>query len=147
MAWWRAYDESADDPKLQRLSADLFRALFNLVCLASRNGGVLPPRTGLVVIPAAGAPEGLTVQIDDYTAGARTLTRVLTGARRELTSGALAAVTFKYPLITLRTITLIHWHALRLWLKRVPWFAKASRPADQRALYRPHRSLQPSDVA
>ena len=89
----------------------------------------------------------LTVQIDDYTAGARTLTSVLTGARRELTSGALAAVTFKYPLITLRTITLIHWHALRLWLKRVPWFAKAARPADQRALYRQHRSLQPSDVA
>lgn len=89
----------------------------------------------------------LTVQIDDYTAGDRTLTSVLTGTRRELTSGALAALTFKYPLITLRTITLIHWHALRLWLKRVPWFAKSARAADQRGLYRPHRSLQPSDVA
>jgi len=89
----------------------------------------------------------LTVQIDDYTDGVRTLTSVLTGTRRPLTSGALAAVTFRYPLITLRTITLIHWHALRLWLKRVPWFAKTARPADQRGLYRPHRSLQPSDVA
>lgn len=42
MAWWRAYDEAADDPKLQRLSGDLFKSWFNLVCLASRNGGVLP---------------------------------------------------------------------------------------------------------
>lgn len=43
MAWWRAYDEAADDPKLQRLPADLFRSWFNLVCIASRNNGVLPP--------------------------------------------------------------------------------------------------------
>lgn len=43
MAWWRAYDEAADDPKLQRLPAELFRSWFNLVCIASRNNGVLPP--------------------------------------------------------------------------------------------------------
>ena len=47
-------------------------------------------------------------------------------------------------LITLRIISLIHWHAFLLWLKRVPWFAKAARPADQRGLYRPHTSLVPA---
>lgn len=40
--WWRAYDEALDDPKLQRLSADLFRCWFNLLCLTSKNGGTLP---------------------------------------------------------------------------------------------------------
>ena len=40
--WWRAYNEALDDPKLQKLPAELFRAWFNLVCLASRNRGVLP---------------------------------------------------------------------------------------------------------
>jgi hypothetical protein len=43
MAWWRAHDEAVDDPKLQRLPGEMFKAWFNLVCLASRNGGVLPP--------------------------------------------------------------------------------------------------------
>lgn len=92
--------------------------------------------------------ERLAVQIDDYTAGQRTLTSLLTGPRRALTNGRLAWFTLKYPLLTLRIIALIHWHALLLWLKRVPWFAKAGRAADQRDLYRPHASIaQPQDVS
>ena len=85
----------------------------------------------------------LSVQIDDYVGAERTLTTTLAGAQRPLTDAALAWYLFKYPLLTLRVITLIHWHALRLWLKRVPWFAKAARPADQRDLYRPHLSPAP----
>jgi hypothetical protein len=53
----------------------------------------------------------------------------------------LAWFSLKYPLLTLRVITLIHWHALLLWLKRVPLFPKAARAADQRDLRRPHASL------
>lgn len=89
----------------------------------------------------------LAIQIDDYVGETRTLTSTLTGPRRELTTARLAWFTLKYPLITLRIIALIHWHAFRLWLKRVPWFAKSARAADQRALYRPHQSLQPSDAS
>lgn len=91
--------------------------------------------------------ERLAVQIDDYTGATRTLTSTLTGIRRQLTSARLAWFTVKYPLITLRIIGLIHWHAFLLWCKRVPWFSKQARAADQRDLYRPHHSLQPSDVA
>ena len=32
---------------------------------------------------------------------------------------------------------------MRLWFKRVPWFAKAAKPAAQTDLYRPHNSLTP----
>lgn len=40
--WWRAYEKALDDPKLQRLSADLFRFWFNLMCVASQDDGKLP---------------------------------------------------------------------------------------------------------
>ncbi|AOS43906.1 hypothetical protein Verru16b_00964 [Lacunisphaera limnophila] len=85
--------------------------------------------------------ERLAVQIDDYVGAQRTLTSTLAGPRQPLTDGRLAWFTLKYPLITLRVISLIHWHAFRLWLKKLPWFAKAARAADQRDLYRPHASL------
>jgi DUF1365 family protein len=92
-------------------------------------------------------PDGrLSVQIDDYVGTERTLTSTLTGPRRELTDARLAWFTFKYPLITLKVIGLIHWHAFRLWLKKVPWFAKSARGADQRALYRPHTSLTTESI-
>jgi hypothetical protein len=40
--WFRVYGSLVDDPKVQRLPCDLFKALVNLWCLASQNGGVLP---------------------------------------------------------------------------------------------------------
>ena len=70
-----------------------------------------------------------------------TLTSTVVGARRELTGARLAGWTLTYPLLTLRVIALIHWHALRLWLKRLPWFPKAARADRQRGLYRPHASI------
>lgn len=85
--------------------------------------------------------EKLSVQIDDYESGQRTLTSRLTGARRPLTDARLIWFSIRYPLITLKIITLIHWQALRLHLKKIPWFAKASRPDAQRDLYRPHISI------
>jgi hypothetical protein len=40
--WWRAYNEAVNDPKLQLLSDSLFRAWFNVMCIASANDGNLP---------------------------------------------------------------------------------------------------------
>lgn len=90
--------------------------------------------------------EKLSVQIDDFDAGQRTLTSTVTGARQPLTDGRLAWFSLKYPFITLKVISLIHWHALKLYLKNVPWFPKAARPEAQRDLYRPHASLSPMSV-
>ena len=87
--------------------------------------------------------EKLSVRIDDYVGSERTLASVLVGSAVPLTDRRLAWFSFKYPLLTLRVIALIHWHALRLYLKKIPWFPKAARPADQRDLYRPHTSLSP----
>lgn len=40
--WFRVYDDMVDDPKVQRLPPELFKALVNLWCLSSKNGGHLP---------------------------------------------------------------------------------------------------------
>ena len=40
--WFRYYDEALDDPKVQRLSGDLFKVWVNLLSLASKNDGKLP---------------------------------------------------------------------------------------------------------
>ena len=52
-------------------------------------------------------------------------------------SGALVATTaallrafFRYPWMTLGVMLRIHYHALRLWLKHVPFFAKPLPPAE-----------------
>jgi hypothetical protein len=90
--------------------------------------------------------EELVIRIDDYAGEERTLASSLTGKRKALTRARLAWYTLKYPIVTLRTIFLIHLHALFLALKRVPWFAKAARARDQRELYRPHISIAPSST-
>ncbi|HWX30137.1 MAG TPA: hypothetical protein VNZ53_22205 [Steroidobacteraceae bacterium] len=41
--WWRAYDDILHDPKVQRLTPPLFKTWFNLLCIASKNEGMLPP--------------------------------------------------------------------------------------------------------
>ena len=84
----------------------------------------------------------LEIGVNDVTGDGQTqLVSTLTGTRRPLTDGQLLRLTAKYPLVTLRVIALIHWHALRLWWKRIPWHRKAARPDLQRGVYRPHASL------
>lgn len=41
--WWRAKNSAVNNRKLQKLPAELFRSWFNVNCLASANGGVVPP--------------------------------------------------------------------------------------------------------
>jgi hypothetical protein len=45
--WFRMYAEVLEDPKVQRLSAEMYRAWVNLLCLACRMGGGLPGITDI----------------------------------------------------------------------------------------------------
>jgi DUF1365 family protein len=56
--------------------------------------------------------------------GTRPLTAVLHGRRRALTNRSLVALLLRYPLQPLQVVALIHFEALRLWLKRVPFHHK-----------------------
>jgi DUF1365 family protein len=79
--------------------------------------------------------EELAVVVNDVDAEGRTmLVSALSGRRRPMTDGELVRLTLRYPLVTARVITLIHWHALRLWWKRIPWHRKDAQPELQRGV-------------
>jgi DUF1365 family protein len=83
----------------------------------------------------------LDIQIDDRDGDKKMLISRLTGRRAMLTNRNLNWFTLKYPLVTLKVILLIHWHALRLLLKRVPFYRKAANASLQREVLRPHSTL------
>lgn len=58
------------------------------------------------------------------TDGAHPLTAVLHGRRRELSNRSLGTLLLRYPVQPVQVTALIHFEALRLWLKRVPFHHK-----------------------
>lgn len=78
----------------------------------------------------------LRVMIDDWSADGKSLVTTLAGSRVALTLGNLAFLSLKYPLVTLKVIALIHWEALRLWVKRVPFRMKEADPHLQTGVFR-----------
>ena len=73
---------------------------------------------------------GVVARIDYHdSAGALLLTSV-SGQPRPFTSAALLGVFLTHPLMTLGVVARIHWQALRLWIKRVPFYRKPAPPAD-----------------
>ncbi len=88
--------------------------------------------------------EGLELRIDDYDGEQLVLRSALRGARRPLSDARLLRYALQFPLLTLQVIGLIHWHALRLWLKRIPWHRKGDSPQWQRGVLRPSPQLRRS---
>ena len=83
--------------------------------------------------------ENLDIQVNDFKDGRKFFLSTMTGFRRELTDKNLLGLTLRYPLVTLRVISLIHWHAMRLYLKRLPVHNKEDHPELQRGVQREYR--------
>lgn len=62
------------------------------------------------------------------------LRATLTGKRRTYSSKALLYEFFRIPFVTLRIIAGIHWHALLLYLKKIPYYRKKETDAEIKKL-------------
>jgi len=67
------------------------------------------------------------VDLDD-DAGRPLIETSLSGTLEPLTAAALRRAAWAQPLHSLMVVARIHWQALGLWLKRVPWFSKPEPP-------------------
>ena len=68
----------------------------------------------------------LTVRMDESERGERFFRAQLTGRLEPLTGRSLLSVALRFPLMPVQVVALIHWQALKLYLKGAPHF---SRPA------------------
>jgi DUF1365 family protein len=82
--------------------------------------------------PAAkGRPARHLARIDHGDASGDLLHTAISGHAAALGSAALLRAFFHYPWLTVGVVFRIHWQALKLWLKRVPFFKKPEPPLEE----------------
>lgn len=67
----------------------------------------------------------------DDAQGQPLLLTSLSGISRPLSNAVVAKAFFLYPFMTFGVVAKIHWQALRLWIKRVPFFRKPQPPSHE----------------
>ena len=67
-------------------------------------------------------------RIDHDTADGPLIQTSVSGVLVPITAQSLRRALWGYPLMTIGVVARIHWHALQLWLKRVPFFSKPPAP-------------------
>lgn len=68
--------------------------------------------------------ESMKMRVDDYKNNQRIFLSSLTGKRKKFSDTNLFWYGIRFPFITLKIITLIHWQALKLYLKGLPYLKK-----------------------
>lgn len=70
-------------------------------------------------------------RIDYDDADGPLLLTSISGSSHAVSDRRAMTAFFTYPLMTFGVIAKIHWHALRLWIKRVPFFTKPAPPSRE----------------
>jgi DUF1365 family protein len=83
--------------------------------------------------------EKLNLRIDDYKNEERFFISTLSGVKKPVTNLNLLWYSIRFPFITVKIITLIHWNALWLWLKKLPYHKKTENIHLQKDVYRKYK--------
>ena len=76
----------------------------------------------------------LNVHMENRRDGEKLFDATLTLSRQPITSASLARILFLYPAITLKVVLAIYFEAIRLWLKKTPFYSHtASQEASEEA--------------
>jgi DUF1365 family protein len=65
----------------------------------------------------------LAVHMENFQGGLKVFDATLALERREITGAALAGALTRFPLMTVQVLGAIYWQALRLWMRRTPFYA------------------------
>lgn len=96
------------------------------------------PVEGAYHFTFAGQPDALDVRIDYHDAQGALLRTGLAGRLAPLDAALRRRALWRHPFMTLAVIARIHWHALRLFAKRVPFFRKPPPPLQTVSRSTPH---------
>ena len=77
------------------------------------------------------SPRRLSVLIQEFQRDELLLVASLTGRLVPLSDRRLLYVAVAYPLLTCKVIALIHWQALKLWLRGARFYTKPTRPQEE----------------
>lgn len=86
--------------------------------------------------------EKWSVNINDEDGEGVVLISTIRAQRSPLTDRELALHLLRFPLMTIRVMASIHWHALRMWLRKFPVSNKSNTAHQQIDVLRPHKSIQ-----
>lgn len=79
--------------------------------------------------------ENFSIMVDDIKGNEKLVRAVLSGTQKKFSTDRLIWYFLRFPFVTLQIIGLIHWQALKLWLKGAKFYRKKENKHLQKEIY------------